>query len=131
MKAINASGKRKHAIARVTLRDGKGVVRINSKSLDIYEPELAKMRIMEPLIIIGTDAAAKYDIDVNVYGGGWQAQSEASRLGIARALAQANPSLRKVFLEYDRQLMIADVRRNEPHKPNDSKPRASRQKSYR
>ncbi|MBS3108396.1 30S ribosomal protein S9 [Candidatus Woesearchaeota archaeon] len=131
MKIINTSGKRKRAIARATLKEGKGIVRINSQLLDIYQPELAKMRIMEPLVLSGNDFISKFDINVNVYGGGWQAQSEASRLAIARALAQANPNLKKVFLEYDRQLIIADVRRNEPHKPNDSKPRAKRQKSYR
>ena len=130
MKIINTSGRRKRAIARATLREGKGIIRINSMLLDIYEPELARLRIMEPLML-SNDDSSKFDIDINVIGGGWQAQSEASRLAIARALAMANPALKRVFLEYDRQLMIADVRKNERHTPNDSKPRAKRQKSYR
>lgn len=128
---INTSGRRKHAIARVVLKDGKGMIRINSKLLSIYEPDIARMRIMEPLMLSGQDIVNKYDIGINVYGGGWQSQSEASRLAIARALVKVHPELKKVFLDYDRQLLIADVRFNEPHKPNDSKPRAKRQKSYR
>lgn len=128
---INTSGKRKRSIARAVLREGKGLIRINSKLIDAYEPEIAKMRIMEPLILSGQNIASKFDININVFGGGWQSQSEASRLAIARALVKANPGLKKTFLDYDRQLLVADIRHNESHKPNDSKPRAKRQTSYR
>ena len=58
-------------------------------------------------------------------------QAEASRLAIARALSQLQPSLKKVFLSYDRHLLVPDVRFKETYKPNDSKARAKRQKSYR
>jgi len=131
-KIIHVSGRRKRAMARATLREGKGRVRINSILLDVYQPELAKMRIMEPLMLAG-ELAERVAINVNVFGGGWQSQAEASRLAIARALAEFSGSkeLKKKFLDYDRQLLVADVRRNESHKPNDSKPRAKRQKSYR
>ena len=131
MKAIDTSGRRKHAIARAVLNEGRGIIRINAKLLDVYEPELARLRILEPLMLSGPDVASKYNINVNVYGGGWQAQSEASRLAIARALVKAQPELKKAFMDYDKPLLIADVRFNESHKPNDSKPRAKRQKSYR
>ncbi len=131
MKAIDTSGRRKHAIARAVLKDGKGIIRINSKLLEIYEPEIARLRILEPLMLSGDEIAAKYNVEVDVHGGGWQAQSEASRLAIARALVTVHPELKKTFLEYDRHLLVADTRYNEPHKPNDSKPRAKRQKSYR
>jgi len=129
---VNVSGKRKRAIARATLKPGKGIVRINKQRLEVYNPSLARAKIMEPLLLAG-DVAKKVNIDVNVYGGGWQAQSEAARLSIARSLVEFTKSkeLKKTFLEYDRHLLVADVRRNEPHKPNDSKPRAKRQKSYR
>lgn len=128
---INTSGKRKRSIARAVLRDGSGKIRINSLLLNNYKPEIARMRIMEPLMLSGKEIASKYDVDVNVYGGGWQSQSEASRLAIARALVKANPDLKKLFIEYDRQLLIADVRHCESSKPNDSKPRKKRQTSYR
>lgn len=133
-KIVQMSGKRKHAIARATIREGKGVIRINKQLLTTYEPELAKLKIMEPLLLAGNDITNKVNIDVDVFGGGWQSQTEASRLAIAKALVQFTKSkqLKQDFLEYDRHLLVADVRFNEPAKPNDSgKPRRARQKSYR
>lgn len=131
-KIIHVSGKRKKAVARATLKEGKGIVRINGKLLDVYEPELSRMKILEPIMLAG-DLIKKVDLKVTVFGGGCQAQADASRLAVARALMEFSKSkvLKKKFLEYDRHLLVADVRRNEPHKPNDSKPRSKRQKSYR
>lgn len=132
MKPILTSGRRKRAIARATLKEGKGVVRINSKLLDNYQPNLSKMRIMEPLMLV-PDLSKKVNIQVNVKGGGFQSQTDAVRLAIARALVQysKDKSLKQTFLDYDRHLLIPDVRFAEASKPNDSKPRKSRQKSYR
>lgn len=132
MKAVNVSGKRKRAVARASLKQGKGNIRINSLSLESYTPELAKMMIMEPLILAG-DSIKNVDIDITVFGGGWHSQAEAIRLVVARALVLNSGSkvLKQKFLEYDRHLLVADTRRAEHSKPNDSKPRAARQKSYR
>lgn len=129
---ISTSGRRKQAVARATLKPGKGVVRINRMNLENYQPLAARMRIMEPLMLAG-DAALKVNIDVSVRSGGWSSEADAARLAIARGLLEftGSKSLKQSFLDYDRQLLVADVRRNEPHKPNDSKPRAKRQKSYR
>ena len=132
-KAIVVSGKRKKAIARAVIKPGKGQIRINHILLDHYGNKLSRMRIMEPLLIAGDNLTKSIKINVNVSGGGWQGQTEASRLAIARALAaySNDKKLEKDFLEYDRNLLIADVRRSESSKPNDSKPRKKRQKSYR
>lgn len=132
MKVVHTSGKRKEAIARATLKAGKGKVRINNLSLDTVEPKLARMKIREPLMLAG-NVAKKVDISVRVYGGGQMSQAEAVRLAIARALVEHSKDdrLEKVFLDYDRQLLVADVRRKEVNKPNRSKARAKRQKSYR
>jgi len=130
MKVINTTGKRKSAIARAVLKPGKGIVRINSRLLDVYEPVLCRMKIQEPLILSG-DAAKKVDININVKGGGQMSQAESSRLAIGKALSEFQPSLKKVFLAYDRTLIVADVRRKETYKPNVSKARKKRQKSYR
>jgi len=130
MKTINTSGKRKTAIARAVLRPGKGIIRINSRLLDVYEPYFCKLKIMEPLILAGS-IAKKIDIDVNVIGGGQMSQAESSKLAIGKALAEFQPSLKKVFLNYDRTLLVADIRHKEQYKPNDSKARRARQKSYR
>ena len=130
MKFVHTSGRRKRSIARATLNDGIGIIRINSKLLDNYQPVLSRMKIMEPLILT-PELSKKVNIDIDVRGGGYQSQTDAIRLAIARALVQysKDKSLRQKFLEYDRHLIIADTRRAEPSKPNDSKPRKARQKS--
>ncbi len=130
-KIIQAKGKRKRTVARATLKQGKGRIRINGRLLDVIEPKLVRMKIKEPLLLAG-DTINKVDISVNVYGGGIMSQADASRLAIAKALVQYNKKLEKVFLDYDRQLIVADVRRKETHKPNcHGRARAKRQKSYR
>lgn len=131
-KMVHASGKRKKSIARATIKEGKGCVRINNQLLDAYQPEFAREKIKEALILAG-DLPKNLHISVNVNGGGWQAQAESVRLAIARGLVEfsGDKTLKKTFLDYDKHLLIADVRRNEPHKPNDSKPRAKRQSSKR
>jgi len=132
MKIIHRSGKRKRSVARATLREGKGRVRVNKRDLKTIAPQIARMRVMEPLILAG-DIAKKVDIDVSVFGGGFMSQADASRLAIGRCLTDwsKGSALEKTFLNYDRQLLVADVRRKETRKPNDSKARSKRQKSYR
>ncbi len=130
MKVVHTSGKRKRAVSRATLREGKGKVRVNGVLLDNFTPKLARLKIREPLLLAG-DIVNKIDIDINVFGGGINGQAEASRLAIARALAKYDKKLQEVFSKYDRHLLVADVRRKEVYKPNDSKARAKRQKSYR
>jgi small subunit ribosomal protein S9 len=127
---IHASGKRKRAIARATLKEGKGKVKINGIFLDNFGNEIARLRIKEPLVLVG-DTANKIDLNVSVKGGGINGQVDAVRLAIARALVGYDNKLKKVFDEYDRLLLVADVRRKEVCKPNISKARAKRQKSYR
>ena len=132
-KVTQAAGKRKEAIARATARAGKGAVRINAVSLDIYSNEFARMRIQEPLAIAG-QMAAEVDIDVSVIGGGWSSQAEAARLAIAKALVEYTGSeqLKNTYLDYDRSLLVADTRRKEPRKfGRHSRARARRQTSYR
>ena len=133
MKNIHASGKRKTAIARATLKQGNGLVRINSIPIDFIEPKMSRLKLREPFILAG-DVANKVDIDIDVTGGGITSQAEASRLAIAKALFNFTKSdkLKEVFLNYDRNLLVADVRRKEPAKPNrHGQARAKVQKSYR
>jgi len=133
MKTIITSGKRKRAIARATLKEGKGIIRVNKILLDFYEPQMYRLKLREPLILAG-DVINKININVKVLGGGIAAQAEASRLAIARALVEYTKSerLKDKFLKYDRQLLVADIRRKEPSKPNrHGQARAKKQKSYR
>jgi small subunit ribosomal protein S9 len=135
MKVIQTAGKRKTAIARATIREGKGRVRINHKPVEIIEPEIARFTIMEPLVLAGEGIVSKVDIDVKVEGGGFMGQAEAARVAIARALVEwtNDMNLKEKFMKYDRTMLVGDSRRTEPHKPNRSTkgPRAKRQKSYR
>jgi small subunit ribosomal protein S9 len=130
MKVIHTKGKRKQATARATLKKGTGKVRFNGQLLDSNMNEMIKLRISEPLVL-ADKVVSKLDFDVQVSGGGVNGQADAARLAIARALVLHDSELKKVFDEYDRLLLVADVRRKETCKPNDSKARAKRQKSYR
>ena len=130
MKIVHMSGSRKRAMARATVKEGKGIVRVNGQILDQFSNWVSRMRIKEPLVLAG-ETAGKVNIEVNVHGGGWSAQSDAVRVAIARSLAEFHKPLRKVFLEYDRHLIVPDIRQAESSKPNKSKPRKKRQKSYR
>ena len=131
-KVVITNGKRKQAVARANIRDGKGNVRINGIPLEEYLPIMFKQKIQEPILIAG-DLLNSIDIDVNIRGGGQSGQTEAARLAIAKGLVEFSGSdeLKQAYLGYDRHLLVADVRRNEPHKPNKSSPRSKRQKSYR
>jgi small subunit ribosomal protein S9 len=131
-KIINVSGRRKKAVARATARAGKGKVTVNKVPIDIIMPEMNQLRLMEPLLLAGS-ITHQVDIHVNVHGGGISGQTEAARLVIAKSLVAytKDEKLKKKFIDYDRHLLVADVRRKEACKPNDSKARAKRQKSYR
>ncbi len=130
-KIINTHGKRKRAVARATLKPGKGLIKINDVELDNYEPRIYRLRIREPLLLSG-EIANQVDVIVNVIGGGISSQTDAVRLAIAKALVEYSPRLKKVFLDYDRQLLVADIRRKEVSKPGrHGQARARRQKSYR
>ena len=130
-KTIVTQGKRKRAIARAALKAGTGKVVINGTDLSVFEPKLYRLKIMEPIILSG-DVGAQVNLSVKVIGGGQSSQASAARLAIGKALAQHSPKLKKLFLEYDRQMLVADVRRKESAKPGrHGQARAKRQKSYR
>ena len=132
MEHVNTSGKRKTAIARATVREGNGRVTINKVPLDIYGPELARLKIMEPLGLV-PEKASKVDIAVLVNGGGVMGQAAAARTAIARGLVDfyKDEELEAVFRSYDRTLIINDDRRKLPKNPLGHGARAKKQKSYR
>ena len=132
VEVVNTSGKRKEAVARAVIGNGTGKVRINNVPIDIYSPELARLKILEPMTLAG-EKASKVDIDVNVQGGGIMGQAEASRTAIAKGLVKFlhDEELEKQFKTYDRSLLISDPRRKLPKKPLGRGARKKRQKSYR
>jgi len=132
-KVLVVSGKRKTAIAKAIIREGKGRIRINNIPLEIYQPEIAREKIREPLLLAGDEIWKKLDIKIKVKGGGFMGQAEASRIALARGLIQWTKSshLRTVFLKYDRTMVAGDPRRKEPKKFGGPGARARFQKSYR
>ena len=131
MKPIITSGRRKQSIAKACLTEGKGIIRINNTDLKVFTPSMAQLKIMEPLILSG-DTATKVNINVQISGCGIINQADAARLAIGRALSQYNPKLKEVYLNYDRQLLVADIRVKEASKPNHhGQARARTQTSYR
>ena len=133
VKIINTSGKKKTAIARATFKEGVGRVRINKKPLEIVEPDVAKLTIMEPLTLAGDKITSKVDIDVNVKGGGVMGQANAVRTAIGKGLVEwsGDMALKDVMLGYDRNLLVNDSRQKETKKFGGPGARARYQKSYR
>ena len=131
-KIVNTSGKRKTAVARATVKKGKGLVRVNSVPIEIYTPELVRLKMMEPLLLIGKKRDG-VDINVSVKGGGIVGQADAVRTAIARGLVKyyGDEELEKFFVQYDRSLLVNDPRRKLPKKPLGRGARKKRQKSYR
>lgn len=140
---IITSGKRKTAVARAILTLGSGIIKINEinyKNLQFFN----KLKIEEPIKIAEKILGkVNFDIMINVRGGGEKSQIEAARLALAKAILEfskkqnsnvnslLSKKLEKTYLEYDRNMLIADVRRKEAYKPGDSKARKNRQTSYR
>ncbi|MBT8171391.1 30S ribosomal protein S9 [Candidatus Bathyarchaeota archaeon] len=132
-KVMVLSGKRKTAIARATVRSGKGKIRINNVPLEIYEPKLARDKIFEPLLLTDEKIWNQLDITIRVAGGGFMGQAEAARMAIAKSLLKWTKStrLRTTLRDYDRTMIAGDPRRSEPKKFGGPGARARDQKSYR
>jgi small subunit ribosomal protein S9 len=127
------SGKRKTSIAKATIKAGNGKVTVNKRPIALF-PLLQQLELQEPLDIAKEVLGdLNFDIFVNVKSGGINSRVEASRLAIARAILKftKEEKLKTAYLAYDRNLLVADVRRKEAYKPDDSKARAHRQSSYR
>ncbi len=129
----NTSGKKKTAVARATVRDGEGRVRINSQPIELVEPELARLKMLEPFRIAGDELRDQVDIDVDVSGGGFSGQADAARTAIARGLVEhfTDAELRDAYMEFDRTLLVNDIRQKEAKKWGGPGARARYQKSYR
>jgi small subunit ribosomal protein S9 len=132
-KIIVLSGKRKTAIARATVKLGKGRVRVNNVPLEVYEPKISRDKILEPLLLTDDKVWNQLDISVIVSGGGFMGQAEAARMAIAKALLKWTKStrLRTTLRDYDRTMIAGDPRRSEPKKFGGPGARARDQKSYR
>ncbi len=132
VKAFIARGKRKEAIARAVVKPGAGRYMINGVAIEALSSVFLREVYIEPLSFF-TDAS-KYDVNVNVEGGGASGQAQASRTAVAKAMLQAHGSpdnVKQQMLAFDRSLLVEDPRRVEPKKFKGPKARARFTKSYR
>ena len=125
---INALGRRKSAIARIYVTEGTGKITINKRDLTEYFPSpILQFVVKQPLALLGV--AEKYDIKVNLCGGGFTGQSQALRLAIARALVKINADDKKALRAEG--FMTRDPRAVERKKPGQPKARRRFQFSKR
>lgn len=131
-KVIQTSGKRKTAVARAVTYQGTGRITINGLPVELFPVSILKEKIMEPINMVGENIN-KMDISVDVRGGGVTGQADAARTAIAKGIVEflQDSSLEDTFKKYDRTILVNDVRRKLPKKPQGSGARAKRQKSYR
>lgn len=128
MEAVNAIGRRKAAVARVFLTEGTGRIVINKRELENYFPSsILQFIVKQPLNKL--NVSDKYDIRINLDGGGYKGQSEAARLGIARALVKINPEDKPALRAEG--FMTRDPRVVERKKPGQPKARKRFQFSKR
>jgi small subunit ribosomal protein S9 len=132
MKVVLAVGRRKASLAKATVKDGKGRVFVNRRALEIHQPALARLKILEPLALV-PELARRVDINVDVSGGGFMGQAEAARTAIARGLIEwsGDAKVRELFKQRDWTLIKSDARFKETKKPGGRGARAKVQKSYR
>ena len=129
----NTSGKKKTAVARATVREGEGRVRINAQPVELVEPEVARLKMLEPFRIAAEALRDDVDVAVSISGGGVMGRADATRTAIARGLVEHtnDAELRDAYMSFDRSLLVNDVRQSEPKKWGGPGARARYQKSYR
>ncbi len=133
IRIVIATGKRKTAVARAVIKPGKGRVWVNGVPIELWPVEMARLKMMEPLLLAGREIWGSVDIRVNVKGGGYMAQADAVRMAIARGLVAYTGSqqLKDIYEQFDRSMIAGDPRQTEPEKPMRRGARRRWQKSYR
>jgi len=133
-KPIVEKARRKRAIARARLMPGIEKITFNSFDIMSVKPKVLREMILEPIKMssVTREIASRSDIKIIANGGGSSGQAQAARCALAKAIAAAGgDSVKKMYMEYDRTLLVDDVRQVEPKKFMGPKARARFQKSYR
>ena len=136
-KVLMTKGKKKTAVARVTIKDGKGTIKVNGKLIQDYNPAYSQQIILEPVLIaaevLGAPFVESININANVNGGGFMSQAHAARTGIGKALVEwtGNEDLKKAYVAYDRSIVVDDARKKESKKFLRKGARAKPIKAYR
>ncbi|KAI3659381.1 hypothetical protein MP638_001303 [Amoeboaphelidium occidentale] len=138
--SVQCFGKKKTATAVAFCKRGNGLLKINGSPVELVQPEILRVKVFEPILILGKDKFANLDIRVRVRGGGHTSQIYAIRQAIAKAVVAfyqkyvdevSKMEIKEKLLNYDRTLLVADPRRCEPKKFGGPGARARYQKSYR
>ena len=139
-KMVQCFGRKKNAVAVSTCTKGHGIIRVNGKPLELVEPANLRIKLYEPILLVGGDKFKKVTMKIRVRGGGASNQVFAIRQAMAKALLayyqkyedeQTKRELKDLFQQYDRHLLVSDYRRCEPKKFGGKGARARYQKSYR
>jgi small subunit ribosomal protein S16e len=140
VKVVYTHGKKKNAIANAVVQQGKGTITINRIPIQNIEPKTLRIKIFEPILLLGVEHFSGLKIKVRVQGGGQVAQLYAARQAISKGIVawkqkyvdeDEKANVRKTLLNYDKGLLVADPRRMEPKKYGGKGARARFQKSYR
>ena len=124
-KNVQTFGKKKTSIAVALVKPGKGSIRINGQPLELVEPEPLRLKVQEPILLLGAEKFANVDMRIRVKGGGYVSQIYAIRQAISKGLIawyQKNVDeakkreIKATLIDYDRSLLVADPRRAEPKK---------------
>jgi small subunit ribosomal protein S16e len=137
---VQTFGRKKNSVAVAAVRTGKGVLRVNGSPVDLIEPQSLRLKVMEPILLLGLKRFQNLDIRVRVRGGGYSGQVYAIRQAISKGVVAyyqkfvnetEKRQIKETLLQYDRTLLVADPRRCEPKKYGGPGARARIQKSYR
>jgi small subunit ribosomal protein S16e len=140
VESVQTFGRKKTATAVAFVKKGSGLIKVNGAPITLVQPEILRLKIMEPMLILGQDKFANVDIRVRVKGGGQTAQIYAIRQAIAKGIVAyyqkfvdeaSKRQLKETLVHYDRTLLVSDTRRCEPKKFGGPGARARYQKSYR
>merc|ERR1739848_27251 len=140
LQSVQVYGRKKTATAVAHCKRGGGLIKVNGRPLDLVEPAPLRMKLQEPLLLLGKDRFAGVDIRIRVRGGGHVAQIYAVRQALSKALVAyyqkyvdeaSKKEIKDLLIGYDRSLLVADPRRCEPKKFGGPGARARYQKSYR
>ena len=138
--SVQVFGRKKTATAVAFCKRGNGMIKVNGRPLDLVEPVTLRMKVQEPVLLLGKERFAGVDIRVRVKGGGQVAQLYAVRQAISKAIVAyyqkfvdeaSKKEIKDLLVQYDRSLLVADPRRCEAKKFGGPGARARYQKSYR
>ena len=140
LQQVYTTGRKKTATANAVVQRGTGTITLNNRPIHLVEPKTLRIKIFEPLLLVGASQFKNLQIRIKTVGGGTIAQLLAARQAVAKALVawkqkyedeDSKQTVRRTFMSFDKNLLVSDMRRKEPKKYGGKSARARKQKSYR